>query len=359
VFKLVLGGHRMIVVASKEAVQSFLVAEHSALSTRSQNYGILSMIGCDSAHTQKLVAFTTQELFPILDKRLAKRTLGNLTPGFADVLFNRLKRFANYEGSLRRSLTEPLYAASNAILLGSRFSPDTYDDYMVFDHSLPDRLSMRHFWPFPSMRAKKRLLEHLSKYIEDAGADNDDSLGANLFKAFQKHNLTSEEGAPLILVLELAAHTNLFNVVFWLFTWLLADPSALAAVRDEIDKTVREEFGSIQGFLVNASPENMQSSSFELLHSAVLEALRLSALLVGVRDAERDMDLKDGDRVIPIRKGDLVLATAWAAHRDESLYPDGQRFIADRFMQNKDKDEMVQYLTKPYFPFGGIKYPVS
>ena len=358
-FKLLLGGRHITVVASEEAIHSLLAAEHGTLSSRSQSYAILRLLGSDSSHTQKLYAIATQELFPILDKRLAKRTLGDLTPGFTDVLFNRLKRFANYQGSLRRSLTEPLYVAANAILLGSKFSPDTYDDYMVFNASLPKRFSMRPFWLFPSSRARGRLLEHISTYIEDADTNHGDNLGANLVKTFQKYNLTSKEGAPLILALEIAAHMNLFNVVFWLITWLLADPSALAAVRDEIDKAVREEFGSFHGFLVNANPENLQSPSFDLLHSAILETVRLSSLLIGVRDAERDIDLKDGERVIPIRKGEHVLALTWAAHRDEGLYPDGYRFIAGRFMQNGDKENMVQNPGKPYFSFGGGKYPVS
>ena len=356
-FKLLLGGRQATFVSSKEALQSFFAVEHGLLSPRTQSHTILRMIGCGASRTQKLYAFGTQELFPILDKRLAKRTLGDLTPGFADVLFNRLKRFANYNGSLKRSLTEPLYVVTNAILLGSRFSPDTYDDYMVFSGSLHP-FSARPLWPFPSIRARKRLLGYISKYIEDLGTDKEDSLGTNLFEAFQKHNLTNEDGASLILVLTLTIHMNLFNVVFWLFAWLLADPSALAAVRDEIDKTVREEFGSIHGFLVNASPENLQPSSFALLHSAILEALRLSSLVIGIRDAERDIELKDGKRVIPIRKGELVVAVSWAAHRDEGLYPDGHRFIADRFVQNRDED-IVQNLSKSFFSFNGGKHPVS
>lgn len=355
VFKILLCGHHLTFVASEEAIQSYLVAD--GLSTRTQNHSIFGLVASGSSHTQKLCAIASREFFPLLEKRLAKRTLGDVTPGFAEAFFNRLKRFANYQGSLRRSLTEPLYVASNAILLGSRFSPDTYDDYLVFDLSLPDQVSMLPFWSSPSRRAKERLLEHLAKYIEDADTDHDDSLGAILSKALKKHNLTSKEGAPMIFAIEMAAHANMFNVVFWLVTWLLADPSALAAVRDEIDKTVREEFGSIHGFLVNASPERLQSSSFELLHSTVLETVRLSSLVLGVRDAVRDVDLKDGERVIPIRKGEYVVAMPWAAHRDEGLYPDGHKFIADRFVHNKVREDLVQNPGKPFFSFGGGKHP--
>ena len=85
-FKLLLGGRHITVVASEEAIHSLLAAEHGTLSSRSQSYAILRLLGSDSSHTQKLYAIATQELFPILDKRLAKRTLGDLTPGFTDVL---------------------------------------------------------------------------------------------------------------------------------------------------------------------------------------------------------------------------------------------------------------------------------
>ena len=361
-FKLLLGGRHLIVVGSAETIQNVFTAEHGALTSRTQGYDLLRVIGADFSLQSKLFAIATEELFPIVDKRLSKRALGDLTPGFAEVLFNRLRQVTNgcHQMSLRRSLTEPLYVATNAILLGDRFSSDTYNDFLTFNNSIPSRLPVLPSCLFPSNRARSRLLQYMYKYLEDVDSTNyDDKLGANFVDVFQRHNLTNKEGASLLLAFMLVVYINTFDAVFWLITRLLTDPPALAAVSDEINRTVREEFGGLQGFLANASPENLQSPSFALLHSAVLETLRLSTLLTGLRDAERDIDVKDGERVISIRKGEHVIALTWAAHRDERLYPDGHRFIVDRFVQHNDRESMAQMPGKAYFPFGGGRTLVS
>lgn len=157
----------------------------------------------------------------------------------------------------------------------------------------------------------------------------------------------------------MALHISIFNVAFWLLTWLLADPAALTAVRDEIDKAIREEFGSIQAFLVEATPENVESPSFALLHSAILETLRVSAMTTGMRIAACDFDLNDKERTIPISKGEYVVVSSRAVHQNESLYPDGHEFVVDRFIRSNDRGNMVHVPSKTYFPFGAGKHLVS
>lgn len=361
VFRLLLGGRYLTVVASEEAIHNVLLAEHGVFSPRTQAYQVFRAIGSDATLYPRLYDVASQDLFLLLDKRLAKRALNDITPGFAKLFFDRLKQFTkSQQVSLKRSLTEPLYFASNAILLGSRFSPDTYDDYVTFNDSIPSRLSMRPFWPFPSSRARKRLLEHISKYLENADATKfDDKLGSSFIEIFRDRNLSTKEGAYLVLSFMIALYMNPFNVVFWLMAWLLADPSALHFVREEIDRAVREEFGGLQQFVAHANPENLQSSSFPYLHSAILETLRLSSMLTGLRDAESDFDLKEGDKVTPLKKGEHIVAYTWAIHRDERAYKNAHSFVADRFIHIKDQENMMRSPSKAYIPFGAGKNSVS
>ncbi|KAL4068564.1 cytochrome P450 [Scleroderma yunnanense] len=358
VFRLLLGGRGITIVGSSEAVHNVLFSDFRALTNRAQNYEHLSVLGSDSSLLPKLHEIAVREIFPILDRHLSKRNLGKVTPGFAEIVFNTLKRFTgNDQVSLKRSVTQPLYVATNMIVLGSRFSSDTYNDYITFLNSLPNRLSRSPFWSFPSSRALERLRQHISKHLEAADISNsDDTLTASTLKVFKAPGFPRSGGVTLFLALMLALHINIFNISFWLITWLLANPVALAAVRDEIDRAVREDFGSIQTFLAEATPENLESPSFALLHSAILETLRLATMLTGMRLAECDCELKDGERTVQISKGEYVVIFSRAVHHDEASYPGGHKFMADRFMEYKGQGNMVHVPSKTYFPFGAGKH---
>ena len=114
VFRLLLGGHRVTVVGSPEAIHNVLVSDSRAFTTRAQNYEHLRVVGSDPSLYQKLHETAVREIFPILDKHFSKRNLGDLTPGFAEIVYNTVKRFnGNDLVSLKRSVTEPLYIATN------------------------------------------------------------------------------------------------------------------------------------------------------------------------------------------------------------------------------------------------------
>ncbi|KAG6331072.1 hypothetical protein ID866_8016, partial [Astraeus odoratus] len=131
---------------------------------------------------------------------------------------------------------------------------------------------------------------------------------------------------------------------------------AFSSVRNEIDKGVREVFGGIQPFLAEASPANLNTESFALLNSAILETLRLSAVLSSLRVSQRDFDLKDSEGTIPIRKDDYILLDTRAAHRSEGSYPDGDKFIFDRFVSKEYENDITSAASKPFFAFGAGKH---
>ncbi|KAL4067111.1 cytochrome P450 [Scleroderma yunnanense] len=359
VFKIVLGGRRVTIVASPEIIHDVLMSEPSSLSTLTRSFELFRVVGGDSSLYQLMHDISFERLFPMLDKSLNKRSLNGLSTNFVVTTLDRMKRFdMSHQVSLRRSLTEPLYVAVSVMLLGKRFPPDTYDDFLLFYQSLPPRFAMWPFWSLPSTMARGRLLQEITKYIEGTDSSqkdyNDNKLAENFVHVFREHNLPIVEGsAPMILAFQLTLHINTFNVIFWLITWLLADPTALSAVRDEIDKAVQEEFGGIQGFAARATPENLDSPSFTLLHSAILETLRLCSVLLGPRDVKRDFDLKDGDRTVPVRKGEMVVAFLQGANRNESTFPGSHMFVANRFVDNKGQGIPV---NASYIPLGGGKH---
>ncbi|KAG6329635.1 hypothetical protein ID866_9454, partial [Astraeus odoratus] len=358
VFRMVLRNHHVIVITSAEAIRNALFADHHLLSAHIEHYENAYIACNDPSLYQRLYATNAHRIFPILDHRLSRRAVDGITPGFAAQVFHTLKLLSNtHSVSLKQSLTEPLYVAASTILFGSRFSPDTYHDFVTFNQSIPARLCRRPFWFLPSSRARKRLLNHISQYLDEAGSTAaDDKLAASFIDAFREHNIPLKESAPVILLLMVSHYGNMFNTVLWLMTSLLADPVAFSAVRNEIDKGVREVFGGIQPFLAEASPTSLNSESFVLLNSAILETLRMNAVLTSLRIAQRDFDLRDDEGTIPIYKDDYIMLDVRAAHRCENSYPDGDKFIFDRFVSKEYESDITSAAGKPFFALGAGKH---
>ncbi|KIN96567.1 hypothetical protein M404DRAFT_162735, partial [Pisolithus tinctorius Marx 270] len=322
VFQLLAGGRNIIVVTSLDSLTSVTFADHRALSSRAQHHSHVSALCSDSSLHPQIYDTIAHKIFPVLDRRLSKRGLEDITPPFARLVFDKLKLFPGRSHvSLRRSLIEPLFAGANGVLFGSRFPQDTYEDFFTLLDSLPKRLCKRPFWSLPSSRARDRLLRRISDYLEGANPAVDDNVAASFTALFREHNIPIKVAARSVLMIMSSLHQNTVNIVFWLFAWLLADSSAFSAVRDEIDKAVREEFGSFQTFIAEASLEKLDSPAFALLNSAILETMRLATVQSGMREATCDLVIKDGERTIPIRKGDYVLLDPRGTHLDKNLYP--------------------------------------
>ncbi|KAI6110766.1 cytochrome P450 [Pisolithus croceorrhizus] len=360
VFRFLAAGRNIVVVTSSDALASASFADHRVLSSHVQHEGHLQALYGDSPLHAKIYDAFAHRIFPVLDRRLSKRTLGDLAPPFAQLVFDRLKLFSGRpQVSLIRSLTEPLYVGANGMLFGSRFPQDTYEDFGILLKSLPKRLCRRPFWSFPSSRARNRLLQRISDYLEGASSATDDKLVATFTPLFKEHNIPITAAASSILMLMSSLHQNTFNVVFWLFAWLLADPAALAAVRSEIEKAIREGFGSFQTFIAEANPDKLDSPSFALLNSAVLETMRLASVHSGLRFAAGDFDIKDGEKTIPILKGQYVVLDPRGAHLDENVYPNCEKFVVDRFVESEYRGDLAATAGNPYFPLGAGKHIVS
>ncbi|KAI6120267.1 cytochrome P450 [Pisolithus croceorrhizus] len=358
VFKFLLGGRSVIVVGTADSIRNAFFTDHRVLANRVEHYDHFRALCSDTSLYPMIHDALNRNLFPILDQRMSKRAVDRLTTDFAETAFQRLKLYSGGDRvSLRRSLTEPMYCAATPILLGSKFSPDTYDDWVTFLNSFTKRLVQRPFWSLPSTWARGRLLQHISACLQGANPDNDnDRLAGNFAKVIREKNISLEVASPAVLSLLIAFHANQSNVVFWLLSWLMADPCAFSSLRDDIDRAVREEFGSIETFIAEASPRRLDSPAFALLNSAILETTRLTTVQSAVRFAECDFELKDGEGTIPIRKGEYVLLYPRAAQQNEDSYPDGHRFVLDRFVQSQYEGDLAPTSGKPYFAFGAGKH---
>ena len=359
VFQMLLGGTNVVVISSPTAIFN-IYASDIAIPHFTHNEVFRAVIG----RKQKRTKFNLErDIFPVLDQTLARRALGDLTRSLTQIMYAKIEgmtRVEKTEMSILPLLTKPLYDALNIILLGERFATTTFEDFYILDLSMPKRLTGEPFWFFPSMQARKRIFSHLVDYVAGArGPENDGLIGGKFVNALLRSDVSHNEAACHLLAFVWGTHANTQGVLTWLFLFLFMDPIALAAIRGEIDAAIKDVFGDFQGFLADANPNNLDGPHFTLLTSAIVETMRLTVKVMGVRVATRDFDLKDGDRVIPVRKGEWLMGNVDAAHSDESNYPDNQKFVYDRFAHGDQREGKWPTEGRPWFSMGSGRHVVS
>uniref|UniRef100_A0A672ZIF7 5-beta-cholestane-3-alpha,7-alpha-diol 12-alpha-hydroxylase-like n=1 Tax=Sphaeramia orbicularis TaxID=375764 RepID=A0A672ZIF7_9TELE len=161
-----------------------------------------------------------------------------------------------------------------------------------------------------------------------------------------------------MFVLLFAAEVNIGPVSFWLLLFLMKHPEAMAAVKGEVDKVLKEMGHEVQpgGPLINLTRDMLMKTP--VLDSAVEETLRLTVAPLLSRAVLQDMTLKMADgREYFIRKGDRMAMFPYSAvHIDPEIHPDPHSFKYDRFLNpdgSKKTDfykggKKVKYYTMPW-----------
>lgn len=131
---------------------------------------------------------------------------------------------------------------------------------------------------------------------------------------------------------------------FWLLLFLMKHPEAMTAVREEVDRVLKESGQEVQrgGPLINLTREMLMKTP--ILDSAVEETLRLTAAPLLTRAVLQDMTLKMADgREYQVRKGDRMSVFPYSAVQvDPEIHPDPQSFKYDRFL-NPDGSKKTDF----------------
>ena len=204
---------------------------------------------------------------------------------------------------------------------------------------------MDYFWKFLSVQ-KMKTRDNISRWIWDMQQAKDE--------AGMKESMINR----YMFVLLWASQGNTGPSSFWLLLFLMKHPEALKAVKEEIDKVVKESGQKVQqgGPLLNLTREMLMKTP--ILDSAVEETLRLTAAPLLTRAVLQDMTLKMADgRQYFIRQGDRVAVFPYSAvHIDPEVHPDPHSFKYDRFL-NPDRTKKtdfykagnkVKYYTMPW-----------
>ncbi|KAL3988599.1 [phosphatase 2A protein]-leucine-carboxy methyltransferase [Sarotherodon galilaeus] len=161
-----------------------------------------------------------------------------------------------------------------------------------------------------------------------------------------------------MLVLLWASQSNIGPSSFWLLLFLMKHPEAMKAVKEEVDKVLKESGQEVRpgGPMVNLTREMLLKTP--ILDSAVEENLRLTAAPLLTRAVIKDMTFKMADgREYLLRKGDRIAIFPFSSvHHDPEIHPEPHSFKYDRFLNpdgTKKTDfykagKKVKYYTMPW-----------
>jgi cytochrome P450 len=138
-----------------------------------------------------------------------------------------------------------------------------------------------------------------------------------------------------MMTLFLAGHETTANALTWTWYLLSQNPSAEAALLDELDRVLGGRVPSL------ADLPNLPYTEM-----VVREALRLYPPAPGVA-REPIEDVTIGGYVVP--SGSLISVTSYVMHRDARFFPDPERFEPARFAPGWEQ-RLPRYA---YLPFGG------
>ncbi|XP_060940426.1 7-alpha-hydroxycholest-4-en-3-one 12-alpha-hydroxylase-like [Limanda limanda] len=161
-----------------------------------------------------------------------------------------------------------------------------------------------------------------------------------------------------MFVLLWASLGNTGPASFWLLLFLMKHPEAMKAVKEEIDKVLKESGQEVRrgGPPINLTYEMLMETP--ILDSALEETLRLVVAPVLTKAVLQDMTVKMADeREYFLRKGDRLAVFPYSAvHTDPEIHPDPHSFKYDRFLNpdgRKKTDfykngQKVKFYTLPW-----------
>ncbi|KAM7379474.1 hypothetical protein PAMP_005021 [Pampus punctatissimus] len=201
------------------------------------------------------------------------------------------------------------------------------------------------FWSSLSVQ-KMKLKDNISRWV------------------WEMHQVREERGMEesminkYMFVLLWASQGNTGPSAFWLLLFLMKHPEAMVAVKEEIDKVLKESGQEVRcdGPLVNLTRDMLMKTP--VLDSAVEETLRLTAAPLLTRAVLQDMTIKMANgREYYVRKGDRMAMFPYSAvHVDPEVHPDPHSFKYDRFLNpdgSKKTDfykggKKVKYFNMPW-----------
>ncbi|XP_028302654.1 prostacyclin synthase-like [Gouania willdenowi] len=220
-----------------------------------------------------------------------------------------------------------------------------YDEYKTFDGLLTKMA--RGTLKAEERKTAQRVRKRLWGLLAPAGltTDSGSSLWLHNYRQLLEEGGADEETQEKAVFMQLwATQGNVGPAAFWLLSYLLMNPEALAAVEGELTHI--------------SQMEASDSSHTPLFDSALEETLRLTAAPFITREVvqEKTLHMANG-REYALRKGDRVCLFPFISPQmDPEIFHEQQKFKYDRFL-NEDRSvkrdfykggRRLKYYTMPW-----------
>lgn len=191
-----------------------------------------------------------------------------------------------------------------------------------------------------ALKARRKLLAKLEEIILKRQQENnpgEDALGLLIQAEDEEGNsLTLEELKDQILLLLFAGHETLTSAIASFCLLTAQHPEVMQRLRDEQDR-----------LKITRTPTLEDLKAMTYLEQVLKEVMRLIPPVGGgFREAIKTFEL--GGYRIP--QGWSVQYQIAQTHKDESIYPESDRFDPERFAPDKAADKQASF---GYIPFGG------
>ncbi|XP_061588415.1 5-beta-cholestane-3-alpha,7-alpha-diol 12-alpha-hydroxylase-like [Cololabis saira] len=220
-----------------------------------------------------------------------------------------------------------------------------FDEFRKYDQLFPN-LAYGVLLP-KQKREADRLQEYFWDFLSVHKMKTKDNIGGwvwDMMQAREEMGMKESMINRYMFVLLWASQGNTGPSSFWTLLFLLKHPEAMKAVKDEVDKVLKESGQEVKpgGPLIDLTREMLMNTP--VLDSAVEETLRLTAAPLLTRAVLQDMTLKMADgREYFLRKGDRMAVFPYiAVHIDPEVHPDPHSYKYDRFL-NPDGSKKTDF----------------
>jgi len=225
--------------------------------------------------------------------------------------------------------------------------------FLDFDKNFPYLVGGAPMWAFKDSEAGFKKLRALFM-DESVYSDTASYIISEREKLYARNNFTDDNRAGFQVALLWGTVSNTMPTTFWCLYFLLGDPAAMKAVRDEVDAlTAGLEPSSSQLDGARIFPQS-SLNKMAVINSVISETFRITSGSIVIREALEDMELKwkglGEGKTWNIAKGDKVAMYPPLHHFDESVFgADAATFKYDRFVGEAgvrlERDHLI--------PFGG------
>ncbi|KAI0072122.1 cytochrome P450 [Panus rudis PR-1116 ss-1] len=336
VYRIKLGGIPVTVFNHMEGINWIVRDPTRSLSS----YNLLAMIVRNvGAIDMPLSSTLMTQLVRLVAHHFSARSFSEIAPCFNHYLRQELSHAYSARSTdipLSSFIGRSFYHATSRAIWGPSYPLETYNFLHIVETSILQLvtapLCLR---PQNVANAQAQMQAALGQFLDKSKEQNYAGVPqiiADFLEGFQASDLPQADLPAALSGFLIAFQHNTTQLASWIIIHFLSHPKLLARLQEEVDRIVDVEFGGIHALLA-ATPQHPGALESPMIHSSLMECLRLSTAPVIIREVLVDTNIPvDKHRFTAVAAGELVMANGVSLNFDNNLFDDPSTFRMDRFL---------------------------